>query len=172
MSSPEPLDQPAEPDENEQQSWDDFWAEQMRAEQAEREGPPTKTIRGVKVAVPHDLPLMFEIRADQLRGSSDQAAFEQLIGDLFGAQVLDAWIANGMGEREFRTVLAWGLANGRGDTMTFRQAYDLVRARELGKAARKTETSDQENAESESSGGRSKPTSAANTSSRRKRSGS
>ncbi|WP_101788645.1 hypothetical protein [Nonomuraea indica] len=172
MSNTEPLDN--EHDEDlvndevaETQSWDDFWAEVQRAEQAARTGPPTQIIRGVEVRVPHDLPLLFERKVDQLRDSGDEDAFAELLADLFGADVLDAWTEAGMMAREFQVVLAWGMANGKGREMSFREAYELVVAQDGDEGKGKSST--RTNARSGGTGGRSKRTSAANTSSRRKR---
>lgn len=140
----------------EEAGWDAFWDEVLR-EEAEASGrAPTETIRGVTVKVPQDLPLKFEAKARQLRSSNDEEAFASLLADLFGADVLDAWRENGMGAREFRTVLAWGMSHGRGKPITFREAYELVQAEDAadddegdaGKARRST----RKNAKSDGSG--------------------
>jgi hypothetical protein len=172
MSTTEPIDTEhdnvdAVQEPNPDQSWDDFWAEVQRAEADARTGPPTQTIRGIEVRVPHDLPLLFERKVDQLKGSDDEDAFADLLADLFGADVLDAWTEAGMTAREFQVALAWGMANGKGKPMTFREAYELVMDRDgdEGKASSSTRT----NGRSGGSGGRSKRTSGASTGSRRKR---
>ncbi|MFB4276039.1 hypothetical protein ACBJ59_12145 [Nonomuraea sp. MTCD27] len=173
MSSTEPLDDPIDEEpaveEDEFGDWDDFWAERLRAEQAGRGGPATKTIRGVTVNIPADMPMQFEHKTEQVRRTGDLDGFKQLLADLFGVDVYDAWIAAGMGEREFQTVLVWGMANGRGEKTSFRQAYERVKAREQGKAET---ASTPASVESGDTGPSSKPTSAANTSSRRRRSAS
>jgi hypothetical protein len=167
MSTSEPVEA-TESVEPEFESWDAFWTSVQRAEQAERTGPPTQTIRGVTVTVPHDLPLLFERKVDQLKSSDSQDAFKELLADLFGVDVLDAWTENGMTAREFETVLAWGMANGKGREMSFREAYELVRDKQAngGKAGGSTRKS----GKSGGSGRSSKPTSAANTSSPRSKS--
>ena len=170
MSNTEPLDNDLDDVEEptEHQSWDDFWAEVQRKEAAERTGPPTQTIHGVEVRVPHDLPLLFERKVDQLKDASDEAAFAELVAELFGADVLDEWIDAGMTGREFEVVLAWGMANGKGRNMSFREAYELIQERDndRGKAPG---SSTRKNARSGGSGGRSKRTSGVNTNSHRKR---
>ncbi|WP_113699186.1 hypothetical protein [Nonomuraea lactucae] len=170
MSNSEPLDTDLDNVEepNEHESWDDFWAEVQRKEAAERTGPPTQTIRGVEVRVPHDLPLLFERKVDQLKDASDEAAFAELVAELFGVDVLDAWIDAGMTGREFEVVLAWGMANGKGRTMSFREAYELIQKRNnnQGKAPA---SSTRKSARSGGSGRSSKRTSGASTASRRKR---
>lgn len=110
------------------QSWDAFWAE-VNAK------PKTEVIRGVTVPVPTDMPLGFQQRANELRDSTNDADIRELTAMIFGDGVLDQWIANGMGAREFMVVCGWGFANGSGQTMTFREAYDLMaKAEAEGKA--------------------------------------
>lgn len=111
------------------QSWDAFWAE-VNAK------PATEVIRGVEVAIPSDLPLGFQQRANELRDSTSDDDIRELTAMIFGPGVLDQWIANGMGAKEFRVVCGWGFANGSGQTVTFREAYDLVtKAEAEGKAS-------------------------------------
>jgi hypothetical protein len=150
----------AEREAAEGQSWDAFWAEV--------EGPhETEIIRGVPVKVPRDLPLSFELRAEARKNQSGADAIKPLLADLFGVDVLDAWIEAGMGSREFETVLLWGMSHGKGRPISFRQAYEEAKALEEGKAnAAKTPDGNA----SAASGGRSKRTSAANTASARKKS--
>lgn len=149
------------------QSWDDFWAE-VNAK------PQTEVIRGVTVPVPSDLPLGFQQRANELKDSTSDADVQELTAMIFGEGVLDKWIAAGMGAREFRTVVGWGFANGSGQAMTFREAYDLVTAAEAegkapgepsapNRAARRAATKPRSSA----GGSSSKPTSRASTGSAR-----
>lgn len=111
------------------QGWDAFWAE-VNAK------PATEVIRGVTVPVPSDMPLGFQQRANELRDSTRDEDIRELTAMIFGEGVLDQWIANGMGAREFMVVCGWGFANGSGQTMTFREAFDLMaKAEAEGKAA-------------------------------------
>ena len=139
-------------------SFDDFWAEVERAELAERGALPTVDICGVTVTVPHDNPLRVELGARAKADSTAMEDVQQLVGDLFGTDVLDHWITAGMTNRQFRTVLLWGLANGNGKEMSFAQAYEFVKDGELGKASRTTL-----NSRSDVTGGPSRPTSTAST---------
>ncbi|MFI6534189.1 hypothetical protein ACIBHY_17140 [Nonomuraea sp. NPDC050547] len=173
MSNSEPIDPNADlhdaidqavADAAETQGWDDFWAEVQRQEADERKGPPTQVIRGVTVRVPHDLPLLFERKTDQLKDSGSEDAFKELLADLFGVDVLDAWIAAGMSGREFEVVLAWGMANGKGRELSFREAYEMVRDKQQ---SGKAKSSTPRTGGSGSTGRSSKPTSGASTSSRR-----
>lgn len=110
-------------------SWDAFWAEVNTSAQA------TETIRGVTVPVPSDLPLGFQQRVTQLQDSDRDEDVRELVGLIFGEGVLDQWIAADMGSREFKVIMAWGIANGGGKPTTFREAYDLVtKAEAEGKA--------------------------------------
>lgn len=85
-------------------------------------------IRGVLVTPPHDMPLSLIGRLDGVLGSADEAAIKQVVGDIFGADVLDRWTAAGMGLREFQTVLAWAGAHMRGQPCDFAAALELVAA--------------------------------------------
>lgn len=148
------------------QSWDAFWGEIQAEEAVERGEQATEVIRGVTVVVPHDLPLRFDRRLEQLKGSSTDESVRAMIIDLFGCDVLEQWIDAGMQQMEFRVVLMWGMARGRGKPLTFREAYDIVREQNQGKATGSTRTS----GKSAGSGGRSKRTSAGSTNSSRRRS--
>ncbi|MEU8196337.1 hypothetical protein AB0C10_21375 [Microbispora amethystogenes] len=143
-------------------SWDAFWDEVRREEEAERGGPRTETIRGVAVPVPYDLPLKFDRRLDQHSGSSSEEDLRGLLVDLFGTDALDKWIDAGMTDLEFRTVLMWGVANGKGKETSFREAYELVKERESGKAS-----STPKSGSGGGTGGRSRRTSTPATSSSR-----
>ena len=146
------------------ESWDAFWSERSRAEAVER---PHTTIRGVHVPVPHDLPLAFERRVEELKGSSREEDVRELVGMVFGGDVLGEWVSAGMGRDEFETVLLWGMAAGRGKPLTFAEAREAVLTRGnslrpvANRAARRG---------SGGSGGPSKRTSHASTGSGRKRS--
>lgn len=154
MSTTEPIDQP----ENEHQSFDDFWAEQQRKEAAERGEQATEVIRSIRVNVPHDLPMRFDRRLDAAAG---EAEVKIAISDLFGVDALGAWVDAGMTHLEFKTILLWGIAHGRGNPLTFGEAYELAKKKDAeGKAPPTTRSA--------ASGGRSRRTSAASTSSRRK----
>lgn len=110
------------------QSWDAFWAE-VNAK------PQTEVIRGVTVPVPSDMPLGFQQRANELRDSTSDEDIQELVAMIFGPGVLDQWIANGMGAKEFRVVCGWGFRNGQGQPTTFREAFDLMaKAEAEGKA--------------------------------------
>ncbi|MFF4369625.1 hypothetical protein [Streptomyces sp. NPDC001594] len=141
------------------QSWDDFWASVSR--------PQTTTIRGVEVAIPTDMPMLVEQRVEELHDSTSLDDIAELVGLIFGQDCLDQWRANGMGLLEFRVVLTWGMANARGTEFSFEDAYKLTqegvaegKAPPPNRAARR--------ARSAGTGGRSKPTSNANTGSARR----
>lgn len=150
------------------QSWDAFWAE-VNAK------PQTEVIRGVTVPVPSDMPLGFQQRVNALRDSDRDEDVQELVALIFGPGVLDQWIANGMGEREFRIVCGWGIANGAGKSTTFREAFDLMAMAEAegkapgepsapNRATRRAATKKPSSA----GGATSKPTSRASTASARK----
>lgn len=148
-------------------SFDAFWAAQAKSGR-------TTVIRGVTVPVPADLPLAFELRADELRESTAEEDVRELVGLLFGVDHLTEWRNKGMGLMELKTVLAWGAAQGAGRDISFQDALEAVRAEEgegkapsgQNRAARRAAPKKQ----SASTGGRSKATSRASTASTRTRS--
>lgn len=149
----------------ETQSWDAFWAEVNHK-------PTTEVIRDVTVTVPTDLPLSFQQRMTALRDSDRDEDVQELVSMIFGPGVLDKWLATDMGSREFKVVLMWGMSNGSGKAISFREAYDLLNEAEaegkaLGqpnRAARRAATKKPSSA----TGRTSSRTSAGNTASTRK----
>jgi hypothetical protein len=146
------------------QSWDSFWAE---VQQTER----TEAICGVTVKVPTDITLRFDRRVEDLQASGREEDVEELVADLFGADVYQAWVTNGMTGRQFRTVLGWGMANAKGKPLTFREAYDLMKAAEdgPGNGQAPTGANRAQRRQSAPTGGPSKRTSGGSTRSGRKR---
>lgn len=143
-------------------AWDAFW-DDIRAR------GHTETIRGVTVRVPTDIPLAVERRMEELADSSALEDVAELVAGIFGADVLSQWIDAGMGMIEFKTLIAWGMAQGTGQDISFREAYERIRAADEGKApapnrAQRRAASKKPSA---SSGGRSKRTSSASTASTR-----
>ncbi|MFI0897755.1 hypothetical protein [Streptomyces sp. NPDC020983] len=151
-------------------SWDAFWAE------VNADAGATEVIRRVTVRVPNDLPLGFQQRVNELRDSTADEDVRELVALVFGEGVLDQWIANDMGSREFKVVLAWGVANGTGQPLSFREAYERVVAAEAegkapsaqpNRAARRAATK----SPSSSTGATSRRTSSGSTASARRTSG-
>lgn len=101
-----------------EQSWDAFWASVSR--------PKTTVIRGVEVAIPTDMPMLVEQRAEALHDSTDLDDIAELVGMIFGQDCLTQWRDAGMGLLEFRVVLTWGMANARGREFSFEAAYKLT----------------------------------------------
>lgn len=145
-------------------SFDAFWAEVQGKRQSE-------IIRGVSVPVPDDLPIRFRKRMIELQDSDRDEDVQELVGMIFGEGILDQWIAAGMGGREFKVVMTWGLANGGGKPTSFREAFDIVQnadaqgkeasAPSPNRAARRAAT----NSRSSATGTTSKRTSSASTAS-------
>lgn len=145
-----------------EESWDEFWASVSQGR--------TETIRGVKVTVPTDMPLIVEKRVEELRDSSRLEDVQELLGLLFGADVLGQWMDRGMGLKEFQVVMTWGLAHASGNPLTHQEALDLV---EQGAGAGKQLAPKGPNraarrSPSAAGGGRSKRTSSASTATARK----
>ncbi|NUS86317.1 MAG: hypothetical protein HOY75_27240 [Streptomyces sp.] len=144
------------------QSFDDFWAEVSRGR--------TEVIRGVEVQVPTDMPLIVEQRVEELQNSGSLEDIQELLGLLFGADVLDQWLQAGMGLREFQVIITWGLAHASGRELTFQEAFDLVQqGAGAGKQlAPKGPNRAARRSQSAAGGGRSKRTSSASTATARK----
>lgn len=147
-------------------SFDAFWAEQSAGR--------TTVIRGVKVAIPTDLPLAVEMRAKELSESTAEADIRELLSLLFGTDVLDDWRDAGMGLRELQTVLAWATGQAAGKGTTFAEALAaVIEAAGEGKAPSGQNRAARRAAprkQSASTGGPSKPTSSGSTASTRTRS--
>lgn len=141
-------------EEPQHQSWDDFWSEIT----PERR---TETIRGVTIDVPANLPLKFTRQLEELKASDSEEDIRHLVGQLFGENTLDAWVDAGMTSMEFAVALAWGVAQGQGQDISFREAYEVVRTQ--GKS--RTPESPSKPA---AGGGRSKRISGGSTASRRR----
>lgn len=141
-------------------SFDAFWEQQGKSGR-------TTVIRGVTVPVPADLPLAFELRADELKESEAEQDIRELLSLLFGGDHFDEWRSKGMGLLELKTVLAWGAAQGSGRDISFAEALEAVTAAEgegkapsgQNRAARRAAPKQR----SASSGGRSARTSGGST---------
>lgn len=148
-----------------------FWREQEAAE-----APETLRILGVDIVVPTDLPLKFERLAEALGESSKTEDVKRLLQCLFGQDVLDRWVDNDVTGKQFKFLLAWGVANGQGTPTTFAEAAELVAKAEAAEAKGKAPVvpnradrrASSRTAASSTSGGASKPTSRASTRSARK----
>lgn len=158
MTKPKPQD-PAE------QSWDDFWAEQ----QAKAE---TTIIQGVTVRIPTEVTLGFEKRLKDVAESDDEDDIRAVVRDLFGSDVYDQWVTNGMTVNGYLAAMGWGMARAQGRTISFREAYDMVLERQANppQAANRTTRRAASKPRSSSTGATSKRTSGAATASRQRKS--
>ncbi len=162
-----------EPEPIEQDDFLAFW----RTRQAEAT-PETVRILGVDVVVPTDMPLRVETMAGQMQDTQDIAELKALLVELFGADHLDVWIANGLTAGMMTVIIAWGMANATGTPTTFERALELATQAEADEKAGKGRPVPNRADRRASSGtdrsantGRSlSPTSAANTTSRRRKS--
>lgn len=147
------------------QAWDEFWAEVQPAQR-------TQVICGVEVLVPTDMPLNLMHRLEELQSSESEDDLHELVALLFGEGALADWQDAGMTFGQFQVALAWGVAHAQGQDLSFREVYERVQAAEQGKAPAPNRAARRAAARprSASTGGRSKPTSRANTGSARRRS--
>ncbi len=152
------------------ESWDAFWAETSAGR--------TEVIRGVEVPVPTDMPIVMERRVEELRESESEEDLRELVGLLFGRDILGEWMDQGMGVRELQTVLTWGYAQANGRDITFREALEIVQSGGVGKQAGPNRATRRASAAKKSAsvkasaagGGRSRRTSSGSTGSARTRS--
>lgn len=89
--------------------FDAFFAEQP---EPERTGPPFR-LYGREWRLPERLGGMFAMLVQRMQASNDPADVRTLIGYLFGRDALDTFIANGMEDAQFSTLLLWATANVR-----------------------------------------------------------
>ena len=158
MTKPKPKISPT-------QSWDEMLAE--RAAKAR-----TEVIQGAPVRVPTSITLRFQAALEALSDSDDEDDIRMLVKDLYGADVFDQWVENGMSPEGFQAAMGWGIAQARGRTdFTFSDAMDLVEERQGNPAAANRATRRAASkSRSSSTGGLSKRTSAASTTSRPRKS--
>lgn len=155
-------------------SEDDFLA--FWRDHRAKDAPGTKRILGVDVTVPTDLPLGIEDLAEELKDSQDTKDIGRLVGLIFGPDVYEQWKANGITVPMLRVLFAWGMSNGSGKSISFEEAAELVEAAEAageGKAPavnRVARRASSRTAASVEAGRTSSRTSAANTTSTRKKS--
>lgn len=98
-----------------------FWDQHQSAEKR-----PTKTILGVEVVVPYDLPLNFEREAERLKKSSDPDDLGYLVSLLFGQDLLDQWIERGLRSEQFKVLLSWASLNAAGRPTDFAEAAEIA----------------------------------------------
>lgn len=140
--------------------------------------PETKRILGVDVVVPTDMPLRVETMAGRMKDTQNPAELKTLLAELFGANHLDVWIANGLTVGMMKVILAWGITNATGTPTTFERALELAEQAEADEKAGKDQPvpnrADRRvssgTGKSASTGPSSSRTSAANTTSRRRKS--
>lgn len=116
---------------------DDFLAAWRDHENSNPRKQDTKTILGVTVVVPTDLPLYIERRMEELKDSTSDKDVKELLRLLFGQDPLDAWIDAGLTGRQFKVLLAWAVANGQGKQMSFTEAMEAIAKLEADEAAGK-----------------------------------
>ena len=145
-------------------SWDDFKTEVF--------GNRTEIIEGVEVKVPTDVPFGFEERLADLTESAKQEDVEELVAVLFGPDTFKQLADAGVRQMGMMTILTWGMAQAGGSDITFQQAYEAITSGDLGKAFPQAQPQNRaaRRKQSATTGGRSKPTSRASTSSARTKS--
>lgn len=153
--------------------FDAFW-------QARKADQPHTRIRGVVVPIPMDLPLAL---IAQMQGATvaDEDQNKATLAEVYSPEIIEAWIAAGMGAREFFVVLTWSFVRGSGGQISFADAVEradevLAAMGESGDAAGKAPTKavkgkagpNRATRRSAAAGGSSSRTSAANTASPRR----
>lgn len=107
-----------------------FWDEH----EAKQEVPTTR-ILGVDVPIPHDIPLAFEKKFEELKDSEDVEDVKRLLKFLFIKDVLDQWTDRGLTAKMLQVLLAWGMSCASGNPIEFAEAAELVEKAQQEKAA-------------------------------------
>lgn len=98
-----------------------FWT-QHRA----KSNHETRTILGVTIGVPTDMPLALQDMAEELQASQDPSDVDKLVSLLFGAGVYTQWKAAGITDKMLGVLMAWGMANAAGQPTTFERAGEMA----------------------------------------------
>lgn len=148
------------------EDFDAFWSAQ------DRKATSLRNVFGVDVTLPAALPLRFEVEARAAATSTDPEQTKRMVGILFGDDALERWTSAGMDLEQFAVLLLWGTVNTRAPgSLTLaqaREAYAERAANPAGKALPQVVAGISGGA-SNGTGPRSKPTSRASTSSRKRK---
>lgn len=106
------------PDHHATEDFDAFWAEQNR------QGVRLDNVFGMTVELPPQLPLRFQVQAQQVEGSEELDDVQGLVEILFGRDVVEQGIERGMDVEQFGVLLLWGSSNAVGQRMTLAEARD------------------------------------------------
>jgi|ERR1700741_5467920 len=111
--------------------YDAFW-EQYSAKS------PRKKVRvlGQLISLPFDIPLSLERRMS-VTNMADKEALGQLLAEIYGEDVLDAWVDNGMGTKQMALLVSWTLLRVQGSDITLQ---DAAKAMETVSASGKLQT--------------------------------
>jgi hypothetical protein len=112
-----------DPDQADEVADFDQWREQQRRR---RGGGKRVRAFGQLVELPTGMPLGLTLALDHLSGSSDLADIKRIVGQIYGADALDHWIANGVELEDFQVLLTYGIAAANGQAITFERAAELV----------------------------------------------
>ncbi|MFE0877318.1 hypothetical protein ACFW4X_21085 [Streptomyces smyrnaeus] len=110
MTTDDELDnEQAEPDESPEQfaDFDAFFAEQP---EPVRTGMPFR-LYGREWRLPRELGGMFALLVQRLQASKNPEDVRTLVGYLFGRDALDTFVAHGMDDPQFGTLLLWATEN-------------------------------------------------------------
>jgi hypothetical protein len=111
--------------------FDAFFAERR----AQRGAGASMVLFGRTYTLPTQVPLAYSLLTEALADRSDLDALRQVLEPLFGADALDFWIEQGMGDNEFSIVCHWAAANMKSPgSLSEAEAAELVEAADAGKA--------------------------------------
>jgi hypothetical protein len=111
--------------------FDAFFAERR----AQRGAGASMTLFGRTYTLPNQIPLAYSLLTEALADRSDLDALRQVLEPLFGADALDFWIEQGMGDSDFSIVCHWAAANMKSPgSLSEIEAAELVEAADSGKA--------------------------------------
>lgn len=146
--------------------FDAFWQQHTAAEKREH-----VRIMDQRVPVPADIPIVRLQEIERIDVDADENEVRDVVAELFGGNVLDAWIDAGMTSRQFGTILAWAVRRAQGHKTTFAEAARLVEQGDQGKAQpnrQQRRAAASSRRKSAPAGERSSRTSAGSTGSRRR----
>lgn len=85
--------------------------------------------------LPTETPLAYVLLAEANRDRSDIDSLRQVLEPLFGADAIEAWAKQGMGEFQFQTVVRWASQNMvKPHSMSIEEAAEAVAKPAAGKA--------------------------------------
>lgn len=110
------------------ESFESFWSDHTQNRVV-----PTVDILGVDVPVPYDVSLGLQQRVFTAEGN-DMEGMAELLEEMFGEEILEGLFEAGVTGDQMVIILAWGVMNGSGQKVSFREAARTFYSAEEGDA--------------------------------------